>query len=155
MNRPRSKALKAALDAWHDNLTPDEQASIPDAPPAAPDESQHGPEGELTKRLGQRELQKAFRWSFIGMGKLPWINSDAEWIESEFEEEARALIDLINRFPFLRVVLRLIAPIASISGFLDKWAKLKEHSRPRGEAPNILRFRRRGTPRTTQEQNAG
>jgi len=97
--------------------------------------------GSLRAKLTQTELQRALRWAFIGLSKL--MRSDATWTQSEFEEESRAIIDLLNRFPVLRVIMRLLGPISSLGGFLDKYEKLKAAQRPAPPKPqgadNVIR----------------
>lgn len=110
------------IDRWNEN--PDagvETATNEDGEPTTRILGENKP---LHAQLGQRELARGLRWLFIAIGKLPNIKSTAEFRESDFDEEAKALIDLINRFPVLRFLTRLLGPLSSISGFLDKWEQL-------------------------------
>lgn len=120
--RPTRAKLRDTLDRWHADLSDDEKSTIGSAA-----------KEDLTGRLGQRELQKGLRFLFFGLGKVPWIQSDAEWTDAEFEDESKAIVDLVNRFPPLRVVVRLLGPISSVAGFFDKWKKLMDHRAPKGE----------------------
>lgn len=129
MNRPRpaKDRLEAALDAYHD------AADGKDAAPPGP--SPLGVEGELDAKLGQRELQRGLHYAFVLLGRVPWWKSEAEWTDTEFEQDARALIDLINRFPPLRVFTRLLGPLSGLGALVEKWSKLTKHRAPDATPP--------------------
>lgn len=68
--------------------------------------------------IGKAELKRQLMHAFNLLSHL--VRSGAQFDEEEFDNLATGLIDLIAHFPPVRIILRLIGPIAAIGDIIDK-----------------------------------
>lgn len=120
--------IRNTLDKWNQDPDAGVESSTTTTVDGEPSSANpiFGENKPLHAQLGQRELARALCWLYKGISRLPNIKSTAEFRESDFEEEAKQIIDLLNRYPMLRFVTRLLGPLSSISGFADKWERMMQ-----------------------------
>lgn len=124
---------------WRDKVPPREK---PDAQPdddrpretviRAPKGAEKAPlEGEF----GKMELARQFRLIYNLPGKIFGLETQFE--DKEFTDASTNLLELVNRFPKLRLILRIVGPIAVAGDLIEKAKKIVDEVR-------LKRLRQRG-----------
>ena len=112
MSEDEAAAASSAFDESEDALFEEE------------DTRRKRSQNPFEKSLTDKILTKTLYGTFKLAGLL--LRSNAQFDTREFEEPARDLKDMVNRFKALRLVFNVLHPVVSCAGLVDKVQKLRD-----------------------------
>lgn len=112
-----------AQEAFDDELKLESDIDSPRRKSASPFE----------RAVTEKILSKTLLHTFRLMAAL--VKSDAKFADNEFDEPAKDIKEVINRFKLTRLVVNVWHPLVSASRLWDKAQKIKDGRTTKGEKP--------------------
>ena len=103
------------------NLPPEPEAPRP--PPSPPADK------PFDARMGKMEIARAFALIFNIISRV--IHDPVRYVPGDFQEEAEGVIDLVGHYARLRILLRLVGPLAAVSAAYEKVEGMVTRARER------------------------
>lgn len=124
-NAPKVRTVKAAQQTF------EKERPAGRAPqPSASNKKADG----LETKLNKTDLQKTLAHLFNGISAL--LRAERRFDRSEMETMAEGLLDMVNLFPPLRIIARLIAPVAVAGDVIEKARDIRETRKNAPDKPS-------------------